>query len=220
MRWIALMWGVAVGAVPPAGAQLVGRLAVLERGTRPSRDLSDAVVWLDPGPAAEAGGFDIVMSDKVYVPRVLVVPLGATVRFLNRDPFDHNVFAAGGEHVFDLGLYGRGETRSATFRRPGLAHIYCNVHPRMVAFVVVMPGRYYTQPAADGAFRIDGVPAGRYRLHAWHERVAREVIQEVTVGPAAETRVEVTLDARGYRWQPHRNKFGREYPTNAGRERY
>ncbi len=28
------------------------------------------------------------------------------------------------------------------------------------------------------------------------------------------------LDARGFRWMPHKNKYGRDYPTNAGRERY
>ena len=32
--------------------------------------------------------------------------------------------------------------------------------------------------------------------------------------------IDVALNARGYRWQPHKNKYGREYPTNAGRERY
>jgi hypothetical protein len=32
--------------------------------------------------------------------------------------------------------------------------------------------------------------------------------------------VQIALNARGYKWQPHRNKYGRNYPTNAGRERY
>jgi hypothetical protein len=32
--------------------------------------------------------------------------------------------------------------------------------------------------------------------------------------------IKLTLNARGYRWQPHKNKHGQAYPTNAGFERY
>lgn len=221
MRWgargaftLGVTWltGTAVG-------QVAGRVSILERDNRPSRDLGDAVAWLDGASSPAAPDtFEIVISEKVYAPRVLVVPRGSTVRFPNHDPFDHNVFAAG-EQAFDLGLFGRGQTRSHTFERAGLARIFCNIHPRMVAFVVVMPASLYAQPAADGTFRIDSVPPGAYRLHVWHERAA-EVVQEVTVGPEDATDIRVTLDARRYRFQQHRNKFGNPYPANAGRERY
>jgi len=216
-------WGVlALGATwlaQPVAGQVVGRVSILERDSRPSRDLSDAVVWLEGGGApAPPDTFQIVISDKIYAPRVLVVPRGSTVRFPNHDPFDHNVFAAG-EHAFDLGLYARGQTRSHAFERPGLARIFCNVHPRMVAFVVVMPAPLYAQPSADGTFRIDHVSPGAYRLHVWHER-ASEVVQALTVSTAGPPDVLVTLDARRYRFQQHTNKFGSPYPANAGRERY
>ncbi len=102
---------------------------------------------------------------------------------------------------------------------PGLVRVYCNVHPRMVAYVLVMENRYYAQPGNDGSFRIDNVPAGRYRLHVWHERIPSEVVREV-MASASEPELQITLNARGYTWQPHRNKYGRDYPTNAGRERY
>jgi len=99
--------------------------------------------------------------------------------------------------------------------------VYCNVHPRMVAYVLVMENRYYAQPGNDGSFTIDNVPAGRYRLHVWHERIPSEVVKDVTAGAAATLQdLQIALNARGYKWQPHRNKYGRNYPTNAGRERY
>ena len=77
-------------------------------------------------------------------------------------------------------------------------------------------------PAGDGSFTLAGVPSGRYRLHVWHERSPVEVVKEIAVGAgaAAVTDVPVTLNARGYRWAPHKNKYGRNYPTNEGRERY
>src|SRR6267378_443866 len=109
--------------------------------------------------------------------------------------------------------------KSYTFEHPGLVRVYCNVHPRMVAYVLVMENRYYAQPANDGSFAIDNVPAGRYRLHVWHERIPSEVVKDVSVG-SGQPDLQIALSARGYKWEPHRNKYGRNYPTNAGRERY
>jgi hypothetical protein len=88
----------------------------------------------------------------------------------------------------------------------------------MVAYVLVMANRLYAQPGQDGSFTIESVPSGRYRLHVWHERIPTEVIKEVAAG--ADGDLQIALNARGYTWQPHRNKYGRNYPTNAGRERY
>jgi hypothetical protein len=88
----------------------------------------------------------------------------------------------------------------------------------MVAYVLVMPNRYYGQPGNDGSFAIENVAPGRYRLHVWHERIPSEVVKDVTAGAGGD--LQIALNARGYRWQAHRNKYGRNYPTNAGRERY
>ena len=179
------------------------------------------MLYLEAPPSASAAPVrrapvtvEIAITDKVYAPHVVVVPVGSTVRFPNHDPFNHNVFSVSEPNAFDLGLYGRGETKSRTFTQPGLVRVYCNVHPRMVAYVHVMANRYYTQPGADGSFAIDNVPAGRYRVHVWHERIPAEVVKDA--GPD----MQIELNARRYRWEPHRNKYGRNYPTNAGRERY
>jgi len=202
--------------------RVAGRIVILEKDNKPSPDLGDAVVYLEgaatPATAAAPVTVEIAVTDKVYAPHVVVVPIGSTVRFPNHDPFNHNVFSLSEPNTFDLGLYGRGETRSWTFQQPGLVRVYCNVHPRMVAYVHVMSNRLYAQPGQDGSFTIVNVPPGRHRLHVWHERIPTEVIKEVTAG--ADGDLQIALNARGYKWQPHRNKYGRNYPTNAGRERY
>src|SRR5207249_5635864 len=158
MRWIALLAGLSCIAWQRGAAQgrVSGRIAVLEKKNKPSPDLSSAVVYLEgAGPAAPPVTVQIAINDKEFVPRVVVVPLGSTVRFPNHDPFDHNVFSASDPNQFDLGQYGRGEAKGRTFTSPGLVRVFCNIHPRMVAFVLVTVNRLSAQPAADGTFVID-----------------------------------------------------------------
>ena len=218
---IALL-GLAPGLHQSPG-RVTGRVTILEKDPKAGGDLSDAVLWLEsvPGDTAVPRTFDISINDKIYAPRVVVAPVGSTAQFPNHDPFKHNVFSVSEPNNFDLGLFGRNESRSQTFAGAGLVRIYCNVHPRMVAYVVLVSNRYYTQPGDDGTFTITGVPPGRYTLHAWHERVPTMMTQQVTVPAGAQAQpVAIELDARKYRWQQHKNKFGKTYPTNAGRERY
>lgn len=208
----------------PGTVRVSGRISILEKNNKPSPDLGDAVLYLE-GPVATAAAVqpitvEIAITDKTYAPQVVVVPVGSSVRFPNHDPFNHNVFSASEPNSFDLGLYGRGAARSQTFAHPGLVRVFCNIHPRMVAYVQVMANRYFTQPSTDGSFTIDNVPPGNYRLHVWHDRIPAEVVQDITAGSGTGGSLEIALDARGYRWEPHRNKHGKNYPTNAGRERY
>jgi plastocyanin len=184
-------------------------------------DRADAVVGLEPRGGAGAPGRShpqIVMESREFVPRVRVVGVGSAVAFPNQDPFRHNVFSKSGPGEFDLGLYGRGESKDARVERAGVYPVFCNIHSRMVAFIVAVPTSYVALPNPDGRFSIAGVPAGAYTLHAWHDR-GGEQSTDVTVEADGKSDVTVQLDARGYRLVPHKNKFGQEY-TNSGRDRY
>src|SRR5213592_960362 len=223
MRLLVGIVAVLALATVSAASRVAGRISILEKDNKPSSDLGDAVLYLEsPAAVATAANpaiVEIAITDKKYAPHVVVIPVGSTVRFPNHDPFNHNVFSVSEPNSFDLGLYGRGEAKSYMFTHAGLVRVYCNVHPRMVAYVLVMENRYYAQPANDGSFAIDNVPAGRYRLHVWHERIPSEVVKDVTAAVTPQD-LQIALNARGYTWQPHRNKYGRNYPTNAGLERY
>lgn len=167
--------------------------------------------------AAAATREEILMRQKTFLPHVRVIPAGGTVAWPNRDPFSHNVFSNTPGGTFDLGLYPRGESRGAAFRRPGIYPVFCNIHPRMSAYVVAVPAPYYAQPGAGGRFTIAGVPPGRYRLRAWHERAGTTPARVVTVagGGGSASGLDVTLDAREFRPQPHANKFGQPYARTA-----
>src|SRR5437016_8096260 len=145
----------AVQGAATRGAHVTGRIVILEKDNKPSPDLGDAVLYLEGNAAAPVKPVtvEIAITDKTYAPHVVVVPVGSTVRFPNHDPFHHNVFSVSEPNQFDLGLYGRGDAKSHTFTNPGLVRVYCNVHPRMVAYVQVMATGTTGSPGPTAASR-------------------------------------------------------------------
>jgi plastocyanin len=216
--WLALgaMAAGATGQASAQGADLRGKLTILDKGGKRGTDVVTAVVWRDGAGTARAGSVQVVTQNKAFAPEVVIVAPGSSVSFPNYDPFNHNVFSLAEEGPFDLGLYGRGETRTTRFDKPGVIRVYCNVHAQMAAVVVVLTSSLHTRPAPDGSFTLSSVPPGRYQLHAWHDR-GGQVSQEVVVGVGGAAPIELTLDASSFRQKPHLNKFGKPYPSEGRR---
>lgn len=219
-RWRVIAIPVACLAIVcsvPASAQSVvgGTVRIIERGTKATRDLSDAVVYLDgDGVSARAGtpmdNAAVNMKGREFVPHVQIVRVGGTVAYPNKDPFSHNVFSNSALGAFDLGLYRTGASRVTPFSRVGVYAVYCNIHARMVNFVLALNTPYVTRVNSNGSFVLKGVPAGTYRLHVWHERAA-ESVQTLTVSPAGVDGLAIALDARSYTPAAHPDKFGKPY---------
>lgn len=222
---IALMSAILAARVEAqATASVSGQVTILERPGETTEDFGNVIVYLEPAsatgrakPSSPATNTVINLQSRQFRPRVSVVVEGSRVAFSNQDPFSHNVFskANGG---FDTGVYGRGKTRDNVFQSAGVYPLYCNVHPRMTAYVVTLRTPYYVQASVDGRFTLDAVPPGRYVLHVWHDRTT-EVARDLTVPAAGVAGVRVALDARGYKYVQHKNKFGRDY-TSASGDRY
>ncbi|MDB4948400.1 MAG: hypothetical protein JWM27_1049 [Gemmatimonadetes bacterium] len=134
----------------------------------------------------------LAQHDTSFVPGMVVVPVGTTVDFTNQDPFFHNVFSYSTPKRFDLGRFPRGESRPVTFDRPGTVKVFCEIHRWMRSGVVVVENPYHAQVRADGTFRLEDVPAGRWRLSVWDfDRGKRTV--DVTVPAGGTARVDVRL---------------------------
>lgn len=213
MRLRYALW-ILVLAVPAGATTLNGRVEVIDKDGKPG-DASDVVIYLEgaakgklkPAPAT------VTMKGKQFTPRVTVVPVGSEVSFPNDDPIFHNVFSVSGDNRFDLDLYKRPKSGSWTFKNPGVARVYCNIHPQMSAVVVVVDSPYYARTDKDGAFSLDGVPAGRYTLKAWHERGGEGSV-DVSVPAQGTAEAKLSLDASKFKRAPHKNKFGKDYSTS------
>jgi len=177
-----------------------------------------AVIWLKPlrpdiSPPPLSGNYTLLQKNKMFMPHLLVVPVGSTVAFPNADPFFHNVFSLFDGRRFDLGLYEAGSTRSVAFSREGVSYIFCNIHSEMSAVVISLSTSLYSFSDPHGVFHFKNVPEGDYDLHVWIEGRKQSSLDQLT------RRVHVagdTVDLGEIRSdlpeeQPHLNKFGRPY---------
>jgi plastocyanin len=158
--------------------------------------------------AARGRSLEIVQKDKQFSPQVAAVQRGTTVYFPNHDSISHNVFSLAPRNAFDLGLIRAGERGDPVrLAEPGVIEVYCNIHGRMWAEVLVVPNAHYAKVGADGRFTLRSVPAGERVVAVWTAG-AEPVRRTVTVsGQGAEVRLSIQARTR----RAHNNKFGQPY---------
>ena len=141
------------------------------------RPVNGAVAFLESAAASAQAkplaGAEMAQQRKQFLPGVLVVPVGTSVHFPNRDSVRHHVYSFSPAKKFELKLYTGTPANPVVFDRAGVVTLGCNIHDRMVGWIVVVDTPYYAQ-AAEGAaqVQINGVPAGNYKLRVWHPRMA------------------------------------------------
>lgn len=134
-----------------------------------SRPEPNVVVWLETssGPVATAAPEPVLDQRNLqFLPQVLAVRVGTTVKFPNTDRVFHNVFSFKDGKQFDLGVYPVGAVKHVRFDRPGVSRLFCNIHPKMAAYVVAVDSPYFAISDERGAFSIQA-PPGTYTYRAW-----------------------------------------------------
>jgi plastocyanin len=145
-----------------------------------NKTLRNVLVRIKPGTVkgpAPTEPIKIEQHDCMYRPRVQGAVAEQEITIHNGDQTTHNV------HAFDVrtaennaeeSLFNLAQPKGAaeiTKDANGydLMKFKCDVHPWMLGYVVVNDHPYFAVTGEDGSFKIEGVPAGKYTLEAWHE---------------------------------------------------
>jgi len=147
----------------------------------------------------------------VFVSHVTATTVGAKARVKNSDGILHNTHGFLAKvTVFNLALPNRDQMIDITRRltKPGVVRVLCDAHPHMFAWMIVHDSPYVAVTDEHGAFKIDGVPPGAYKVTMWHEGFRpkgvdkdgrptydepRLITKDVTIAPNGAATIEFEL---------------------------
>jgi plastocyanin len=140
----------------------------------PDGGVRGSVVLIEGVTRGKKATGEVVLDNAkcLFVSHVTAVAPGDKVRVKNSDPILHNTHGfLGKPTVFNLALPNKDQMIDITRRlgKPGVVRILCDAHPHMFAWMVVHDSPYVAVTDERGAFRIDGIPPGTYRVTLWHE---------------------------------------------------
>ena len=137
-----------------------------------------------------------------FIPAVTLVPVGAKVRFVNNDPWDHHVRSSPAgmgqfnttNAGFELRLEGKPDgkparTSDVTMDKPGVMGatlLGCFIHGSMRGYVYVSDSPWAVKTGANGIATFDDLPDGKAQIKLWQADQLIDVpLQSTTIGAAA-----------------------------------
>ena len=191
---VAILFGAVLMASLAQAGEVRGKVSAAEL-----KSIANIAVYVDAIPGKK---FDhpvehatLDQRNSVFIPHTMIILRGTTVDFLNSDHVAHNVYwpSINGDKRLrhSLTIVSPGQKKSFQFDDLGSAQLLCNLHPEMLAYIVVVPTPYFALTGSDGTFTIKDVPPGTYTLKTWSED-GKPTTQTITVTDAA-TSVELTV---------------------------
>jgi plastocyanin len=159
---------------------------------QPAKYLDETVVYLKAVPGSyKPGQHAMDQQGMKFIPHILLVTQGDTVKFLNNDNVPHNVYSPDNEG-YNLGTFKQNQDASYTFNKAGVYSQLCSIHPEMLAYVFVGQNPHAAVVGADGRYVIKDVPPGTYQLAVWNPKLkAPEKSVTVTAGKTAEENLSI-----------------------------
>ena len=208
------------------GSAIEGKVTIVDQDGKAVSHHGGVVIFLDQlehpaGFSAPTTHAVIRQHDKRFDPAILPIVMGTTVDFPNDDTIFHNIFSLSKNKPFDLGIYAQGTSRSVTFDQPGLVKIYCNIHPQMVAYILVLANPYFATTDQAGYFLLPNAPLGGATVRSWYAQtreppeqkivVTAQGIQDLNLQLVESLRLEIREETISL--QQHKNKWGEDYPA-------
>lgn len=123
-------------------------------------------------PAPESA-VELTQEGCRYAPHVFAVRVGQPLRILNPDGTLHNVHGLAKENPeFNKTMTKTTADLALTFDKPEAPFaLRCQVHNWMEAWCAVVDHPFFAVTTTDGSFAISGLPAGKFTVEAWHEKL-------------------------------------------------
>ncbi len=174
------------------------RDASLDRG---DRTLGGVVVWLEgiaagkPMPLVRR--YDVTHHRCMLVPRVQAAVTGGTLNVRSLDRTTHRTRITRAGDLDPLTIVTQTEDGQVVpvervMSSAGPIELTCGNHPWTRAFVAVFDHPYFDVTVRSGAFELDSIPPGTYRLKVWHERFPT-IARQIEVRPNGVEVIEIDL---------------------------
>ncbi|NMM10743.1 MAG: plastocyanin [Polaromonas sp.] len=192
----------AVCALATAGNLVV---SVLDKEGKPVQDavvvvipFNKAVLPKNPLPMQAT----ITQEKMQFIPAVTLVPVGAKVRFVNNDPWDHHVRSSpagmgqfNATNIgFELRLEGKSEGKPAKFSDVtldksgvlGATLLGCFIHGSMRGYVYASESPWAVKTNAEGLANFEDLPDGAAQVKVWQaDQIVDVSPQQATIGATA-----------------------------------
>lgn len=189
-------------ALVPAWCTVVSAASVeVQVMSRQGEPVAGVAVFIEqPGAARAAPSSSPAIMDQIdtqFVPHLLLIAEGQSVRFPNSDVVAHHVYSFSKPNNFVLPLYKGDAHEPIVFDHDGVVTLGCNIHDHMLGYIVVVASDAYGTTDEFGRISlIVANDASSYVVRIWSPRLREandSLSKELQLSSATDATITFTL---------------------------